>query len=219
MVEETFEAFPVSDAVQDLKSGTIGATISGGAIQEPPKSLGHIDGKFALSGDKLLSAKGPITVRFTSPQSAFGLFITDAENDSRDVVLIDSKGERSTYRVPAKIPQGSSGCIFFGIIDHDRPFVAVEISGSGTEGFGFDDMMIGRIPEVGAPASTRIDTYAGLTIEGTPQTLYRIEVSATPDFVEWFTQTTIRLPTSPFLYIDPQPISTRTRLYYRAIPE
>lgn len=217
---ETFEGYAASDPVTNIFFGTNSAQIAGGIVVRPQNPPGHTNGQFALSGDQFLSLTQAITVRFSTLQSAFGFFLTDVENTSRNVVLIETNGNRRTYAIPATVPgQLSGGCLFFGIIDRESPFIAVELSGGGPEGYGFDDMMIEQPGQRGVPASIAIDTYAGIAIIGTPQATYRVEISPTVDFMSWETQKIIRLPTSPFLYFDEEAIQGRLHRYYRVIAE
>ena len=71
---------------------------------------------------------------------------------------------------------------------------------------------IGRPPE---PVLT-LRMYAGLTIEGVINSVFRIEYKDSLDDVNWTPSSVISLPVSPFLWIDEQSPSGSKR-FYRAV--
>ena len=68
-------------------------------------------------------------------------------------------------------------------------------------------------PQVVAPASLQLNTYPGLQITGTIGRTYQIQTS--PDLNVWTTTTTLLLNSSPYLWIDQNPVSGNK--YYRAV--
>ncbi len=68
-------------------------------------------------------------------------------------------------------------------------------------------------PQIVPPANLRIQTYAGLQINGTVGRTYRIQTS--PDLNTWATVTTLLLTSSPYLWVDTTPAGGNK--YYRAV--
>jgi hypothetical protein len=68
-------------------------------------------------------------------------------------------------------------------------------------------------PQVVAPANLQLNTYPGLQITGTIGRTYQIQTS--PDLNVWTTTTTLLLNSSPYLWIDQNPVSGNK--YYRAV--
>lgn len=77
-----------------------------------------------------------------------------------------------------------------------------------------------RIRKITAPQVLQVSdsllslhTYAGLTMTGIVGRTYRVESSSLVN-TNWITETTIALPSSPYLWIDPSPVALRK--FYRA---
>src|SRR5665213_801267 len=68
-------------------------------------------------------------------------------------------------------------------------------------------------PQVVSGANLSIGTFAGLTITGVVGRTYQIQTS--PDFNAWTTKTTLLLNSSPYLWIDQNPVSGNK--FYRAL--
>jgi hypothetical protein len=62
------------------------------------------------------------------------------------------------------------------------------------------------------PANLQLDTYPGLRIVGTVGRAYQIQTS--PDLTNWTTRTTLLLNSSPYIWIDQNPVSGNK--FYRA---
>jgi hypothetical protein len=63
------------------------------------------------------------------------------------------------------------------------------------------------------PANLKLNTYPGLEIVGTVGRTYQIQSS--PDMTNWTTRAALLLPSSPFLWIDQNPITGNK--FYRAV--
>jgi hypothetical protein len=220
---ETLDAYETSQQLTNLSFGTNQAPISGGFLLRNPEPTGHFQGQFAISGNQFLSATGAVTIRFHGPQTAFGFFVTDIENANLDIVRIQMDGERVTNSVPTtnSFLGYSGGSIFFGVIDKEKPFVSVELSGPivlNGEGYAFDNFIIGEPLLRGIPTSLSVNTYSGIQITGTVNALYQILAKADIMSTNWVVLETIIFPSSPYLYFDKTPITNGLERYYKVIP-
>jgi hypothetical protein len=64
-----------------------------------------------------------------------------------------------------------------------------------------------------SPASLQLNTYAGVQITGTLGRIYQIQSS--PDLTNWVSAATVLLNTSPYLWIDNNPVADKK--FYRAV--
>ncbi len=67
-------------------------------------------------------------------------------------------------------------------------------------------------PQIVSPGNLQLNTYPGLQISGTIGRTYQIQCS--PDMTNWATQATLILSSSPYLWIDQNPVSGNK--FYRA---
>lgn len=224
---ESFEGFATGSSPTSLTFGTNIATLSGTREIETMLDPAIAPrGGFPTTGTNCLTltaAPGNVrsfTVTFSTPQAAFGFYGTDIEENQFIVRLLHESGAPSDIPVPVVVPQGSGGVLFFGVIDKDRPFTAVEFQSIGTSGevFFFDDLTI-AVPEQvhPEPASIEIALYAGVRIAGTIGATYRIEFATEPDPTDWTAVTNIVLSTSPFLFFDTDSVTSHARRFYRAV--
>ncbi|QEG21607.1 hypothetical protein [Mariniblastus fucicola] len=171
----SFENFGVDEdgsklnAISDFHlefSGGVTADLTGingvGVVLDPSKTSW---GNFPTHGKKFLSimskeedpnadATAYATIKFSTPQAAFGFCATDIESNRLIIELLHTDGTTEKYTAPVTIPQNSGGCNFIGMINTSRPFAGVRFinAGKGKEGFGFDEMMIAepKLVEIGA---------------------------------------------------------------------
>ena len=68
-------------------------------------------------------------------------------------------------------------------------------------------------PQTVLPANLQLNTYPGLQILGTVGRTYQVQ--STPDMTNWTTRTTLLLTSSPYLWIDTNPVSGNK--FYRAL--
>ena len=68
-------------------------------------------------------------------------------------------------------------------------------------------------PQVGAAANLGIGTFAGVTITGAVGRTYQVQSS--PDLASWTTRATLLLTSSPFLWVDQNPVNGNK--FYRAV--
>jgi hypothetical protein len=69
------------------------------------------------------------------------------------------------------------------------------------------------IAQIVSPANLQLNTYPGLQIIGTVGRTYQVQSS--PDIASWTTRATLLLTSSPFLWIDQNPVSGNK--FYRAV--
>jgi hypothetical protein len=102
----------------------------------------------------------------------------------------------------ARFNNASGGCLSQGMI-----FVA-DTGNNRIRNIAFNPQ-----PQVTPPASLQLNTYPGLQITGTIGRTYQIQTS--PDLSSWTTAATLLLNSSPYLWIDQNPVSGNK--YYRAV--
>ena len=220
---EHFESYAPGTGPHTLTFGPDTATLSGAStIYDVPTNTSN--GTYPTSGNRFLQlvsgSPGFFAIDFSTAQAAFGFFATDIEEAQLQVILVTQGGVRTTQTLASTLPQASGGVTFFGVIDTESPFVRVEFSriGNQEDGFGFDDMTIGRVEQVHSePASLDIGLYAGVGITGTVGATYRIEYSVMLPSTNWTALTNIVLPSSPYLYFDTQSVTNHGQRYYRAL--
>jgi hypothetical protein len=219
---ESFESFAPNSTPTTLTFGADTAAISGSrTVLDLP--TGTFNGVYPLTGNRTLllaaTSSGFFRLDFSSPQGAFGFWTTDVEASQLRITLITQSGTRTNIDPPFTLPQGSGGVAFFGAIDTQSPFVAVEFSrigGATGDGFGFDDMTIGRVQQIHPePPTVGIATYVGLQITGTVGATYRVEYTLDLATPSWSTLSDVVLPTDPYIYFDPIPINQTPKRFYR----
>jgi hypothetical protein len=102
----------------------------------------------------------------------------------------------------ARFSNASGGCFSQGMI-----FVA-DAGNNRIRNIAFDPQS-----QVVSPANLQLNTYPGLQITGTIGRTYQIQTS--PDLNVWTTTTTLLLNSSPYLWIDQNPVSGNK--FYRAV--
>ena len=151
---EQFEGFSDGDNPTTLTFGSDTATLIGGPTIKTVTS-GTFNGTYPISGDNFLFHFGPagsFRIDFSSPQAAFGFFATDVGDGGAQLILdlVLSSGGTETINVPhttgspTVITSGS--VFFFGLIDTSNTFTSISFTNTNAsqDGFGFDDMTIGR---------------------------------------------------------------------------
>jgi hypothetical protein len=112
--------------------------------------------RYPTSGNMFIDADpgGAFTITFSSPVAAFGFYGVDLGDGGSQLWLdfVSSSGTIAV-KVPHSIGSASSNtgnAVFFGRIDHARPFTAVKFRHVGGSGdfFAFDDMTVGSVGHV-----------------------------------------------------------------------
>jgi choice-of-anchor C domain-containing protein len=155
---EDFESFAHGERPSSLTFGTDTADFLGNPYVINIAN-GTYNGTFPTSGDKLLLQQpgaGPFEIEFSYPQAAFGFYATDVGDAGSKLVveLYHSDGEITEIYAPQELtvtPTGSA--LYFGVIDVENPLTKVKLTNDNdsAEGFGFDDMTIGRLEQVSIP--------------------------------------------------------------------
>lgn len=147
-------------------SGAITANLSGndGGIcdQNVGGTVGTIGcgfSRFATSTNNYLQNASNMLLTFSDPVAAFGFYGTDF-GDFNGVISLTLTGDAvQVFNVPSTQGGSANGnLLFWGIIDTDNTFSSISFSasGSGTDVFGFDDMVIGdrqQVTPVPVPAT------------------------------------------------------------------
>ena len=178
VVTETFEQYAPNSNISSLTFGPDTASLSP-ALQILNLSTGTFNGTYPISGNQFLlqNALGTNTfsIGFSTPQAAFGLYVTDLEvqgNLTLRFLLAD--GTTTIDRpVPTQVnptanDNNTGSVLYFGVIDTDNPFVQVRFvrNLNSADGFGFDDMTIARATQVIPPSAVVPEpgTYALLSL-------------------------------------------------------
>ena len=106
-------------------------------------------GRFATSGTHYLDTGNNFTLTFSSPISAFGFYATDLGDINGDLTLLLTGGGTVSFTVPTA---GSfdGNQLFWGFIDPLQSYSGIQFgnTSSGSDFFGFDDMIIGDLGQV-----------------------------------------------------------------------
>lgn len=158
---ENFESFSHGNTA-NLSLTPIGGTLTGAGAVDDQTVAASTFGMFPTSGDKYWKTDGNFSVSFGAPIVSFGFFATDIGDHNGDlsVEVVRSAGGTTHAITHSKItgaPFGSTdfNLLFWGIIDTDNPFTAVNFlnSNPNTETFGFDDLSVGEVLNTPLPAA------------------------------------------------------------------
>lgn len=153
---ESFEDAPATTTSLSLGPDT--ATLSP-ALPVLTLPTGTFAGVYPTSGDDTLfvttGSATLFTISFSTPQAAFGFYATDVEVPG-NLALRFLLADGSTLDQPVPSQAGTGGAnntgsvLYFGLVDTQAPFTSVTFLRplSSVDGFGFDDLTIGRVENV-----------------------------------------------------------------------
>jgi hypothetical protein len=148
---------PGSGAPFDVSLGGTTATLSGvGQIADNPVATSS--GRFNTTpdGSKWWDVSGAFSIDFTTPISAFGFYGTDVGDflGRLTIALTDANNVVTSRTVPNSIDHANQGALlFWGFIDGATTYKKVTFgnTGTGTDFFGFDDMVAGTPQQASVP--------------------------------------------------------------------
>ncbi|WP_334188478.1 PEP-CTERM sorting domain-containing protein [Noviherbaspirillum sp.] len=150
---QTFETFATGTASPLALSfpgstGSITATLNGnGQVLNSPGA-----GRFntTAGGSKFWEMSGSFSIDFSDPIAAFGFYGTDIGDFNGQVTLELSGGGTTNLTVSNTVNANNGSLLFFGFIDPSQTYTKITFgnTASGTDFFGFDDMVIGDLQQV-----------------------------------------------------------------------
>ncbi|MEM1054402.1 MAG: T9SS type A sorting domain-containing protein [Bacteroidota bacterium] len=154
----TFSGAVVGQPITVTASGT-----SAGFVNQNPDTE---NGVYPTDGDNFLFGRQDVEFDFGStPVNAFGFYLNDVETVDFVLLILDPVGPGAvdTLRY-GPIPNtgstsgtpGNGQLNFVGFIDKNTDYetVTVGFPGVGNEGFGFDELVVGELPQVIAEQAT-----------------------------------------------------------------
>lgn len=141
-------------------AGSITATITatgssaGGVCNTGSGTVGAIGcydfGRYPTSGSNWYHTTDLFTIDFSAPVSAFGFYMTDIGDFDGQVTLALAGGTTVNLVVPTTLNAPNGSLAFFGFIDPDASYTSIAFgnTASGTDVFGFDDMVVGDAEQV-----------------------------------------------------------------------
>jgi hypothetical protein len=165
---EDFESFapgagtPLNVTFPGSITTNITATISGvGSIDNVPSGTNGV-GRYPISGDQYLETNSEFLINFDQEVAAFGFYGIDIGDFDGQITLTLTDGNSTTLTIPNTTSGLGGSVLFYGIIADNDNEVFTDVSfgntASGVDFFGFDDLTVGDIEQVGGvvpePAST-----------------------------------------------------------------
>lgn len=150
---QTFETFASGTASPLALSfpgstGSITATLNGnGQVRNSPGA-----GRFntTAGGRNFWEMSGSFSIDFSDPIAAFGFYGTDIGDFNGQVTLQLTGGGVTNLTVNNTVNANDGSLLFFGFIDPTQTYTKITFgnTASGSDFFGFDDMVIGDLQQV-----------------------------------------------------------------------
>jgi hypothetical protein len=130
---------------------TLGATLTGsGSVADFAGSAGRFN--TTAGGSKWWEVSGNFAISFATPISAFGFYGTDIGDFNGQVTLdlLDTTGAHTLLTVANTVNGNNGSLLFWGFVDSAKTYSQITFgnTNSGTDFFGFDDMVIGDTNQV-----------------------------------------------------------------------
>ncbi|MEM6325473.1 MAG: hypothetical protein AAF791_00005, partial [Bacteroidota bacterium] len=152
------EALTFSGAVVGQPITVTATATSAGFVNQNPNDTQN--GVYPTDGDNFLFGRQDVVFDFgATPVNAFGFYLNDVETVDFVLLILDPVGPGAvdTLRYGPIPNSGSTGdqpgdgqLNFVGFIDKNTDYetVTVGFPGVGNEGFGFDELVVGELPQV-----------------------------------------------------------------------
>jgi PEP-CTERM motif len=166
---ETFETRTAGDLAPLVlnfpgsSAGGITATLTGsGRVQATPSTAGRFNTTGAESGPKdgkWWQGASTFAIDFNVAVHAFGFYGTDIGdyNGSLTVELTDSAGAITKHTVAHTVNGADASLLFWGFVDQTVGYKSIKFGNTNPDRsgnpdfFGFDDMVVGDLGQLGAP--------------------------------------------------------------------
>ncbi|MFH1771987.1 MAG: PEP-CTERM sorting domain-containing protein [Candidatus Omnitrophota bacterium] len=150
---EDFEGLAGEDAPVTLTfPGAGDATLLGDGFVDTVLSGTNGVGRYAISGVNYWESSSSFSIEFSDPVAAFGFYGIDIGDFDGQLTLSLINSSTTTDLIIPNTINGSGGSVlYFGVIDKDNPFTELVFGNTepGVDYFGFDDMTIGSVEQVG----------------------------------------------------------------------
>jgi hypothetical protein len=153
---ETFESYldGTGTPLNIVFPGAGTATLNGnGNVAVVPSGATNGVGRYAISGTNYWESSDVFSITFSAPVAAFGFYGVDIGDYGGQLTLTLALegGGTTTITVPNTINGAGGGVLYYGYIDTDNLFTGVTFGDTapGVDYFGFDDMTIGSVEQVG----------------------------------------------------------------------
>jgi hypothetical protein len=128
-------------------------------------------GRWATSGNNFFVSLGSFSIKLVSSVSAFGFYGTDIGDFNNRLIidLTDTEGNVTSYTVGHTLGSTQNSLLFWGFKDNANSYTTIGFRNTGTfstDGFGFDDMVVGNIAQACDGPGCNVPEPASLAMLG-----------------------------------------------------